>query len=340
MRTRSLRAIALVIVLTVAAACSGGSKSTGTGHQGSDSSDAFGTALGNSSDPGDLGPKKPVRFVILTPPGSDALDLAAGYDGTGQKIATGLKSGTVTDYLMIGSGVALVDKSGKAVAHLGSSATDGQRTTFVVGQDQDGAYTVDTLYEQDGHVLDGAEPRSDGGKAMIISDGFGMGPIAAKTDSSVRLGTAARHCIASDKDNSDGSSSSDPNEGGFGLAPATSPLAYHIDPQPTDLVWLTDVDCRTVETQPVHVDLKGGQYAYLFPYFASPDHLHSLLVPVTANGKGNDGVVDSGDGPTFSPTNHDTVVDQVPSSSTDEASTSTGDASSTADDTATDDLSS
>src|SRR5437762_304358 len=51
---------------------------------------------------GSTGPTSPVRFVILTEPGATPVDLFDGAKPSGSKLASGLKAGTVTDYLADG----------------------------------------------------------------------------------------------------------------------------------------------------------------------------------------------------------------------------------------------
>ena len=313
---RPLRAalVAAAIVLP-AAACGGGNHPAALRFSKAKPSALTGTRVGNGigtdkaigSPAG--GPKVAVRFIAVQPPDAGPLDVVEGYDGTGKRLATGLQAGTVTNYLSYaGSGLAIVDRTGKVAVHTGVTAEAGRRYTMVIGADQDGQLAADTMTESNGHILDGDQPYKAGSaKALIVSDGYGLGPVAGKTDSEVRLGTGPRHCVASEQD-----TDANPNDGGFSLTGGTSPIGFDLDPGAHDLVWLTDVGCRTAETKPVHVTLTAGNDAYALAWFPTEDQLRMLFVPVTQNGPGNQDIVDSGDGPTYAPPNHNTVVDANP----------------------------
>ena len=344
---RSARWAAAVTVMAALAACSGGNSHPAAIKAGGDPSLGGGDPSFGGGDPASSPPaahvgsgNDPIRFVIVLPPDHAPVDIRAGVDGNGDAVATGLHPGAVTDYLPVGpDGLSVVDAGGKVLTKTGGTAPDGRRFTMIVGTDKDGAVVSEYIAEANGrwYVDDGTgkaiPPAADEvGKARLITDGDGLGAIAGATGSSVRLGTAARHCVAAEGD------TGDPNEGGFGVAAATSPFDFPIAPGATDLVWLTDVDCRTVESAALHVTLEADRDAYLLPWFKAADRLHMLYVPITKDGAGDKGVVDSADGPTFAAENFNTVIDSGSASSTsslDAVDSSAGE-SSTTDDTSSD----
>jgi|GEM_PF-4454825 len=241
-----------------------------------------------------------MRFVVLVPPGTAAVDVAAGSDPASAKpVASGLQPGTVSDYVAVPTNdQVMVEVGGHRVGTI-TFPQQGQRQTVAIGMDATGSFALSEFREKDGRVVGvagdmvGTSGVSGGdanavpaGKALVIGNGLGNGKIAA--DSGFTLGQPGKGCLAQPGTTADTS-------GIRSVVGGT--VDFYAEPGTLELAWFADTDCANVASASARASLSAGQEAYGFTWFTDPTHLRLLLVPVTTAGSGKEGVVDSGDGP-------------------------------------------
>ncbi|HEY4023580.1 MAG TPA: hypothetical protein VGM75_33200 [Pseudonocardiaceae bacterium] len=266
------------------------------------------------------GPTTLVRFVVITPPGFGPIDLVDPHD-TKHKYATGLAAGTVTDYLKVPQQLEATDATGKVLeGFLAGMDGRSQRNTMVIGPNNNNG-GAQFFKESNGQV--GYDAGSIGGKLptdkpVIISIGGGLlqgGP----ANMTLQLGQGPGKCVAGAvPDAQTGTINQSESAGG------SVPVYYAPASGSSQLSLYGNAACQLSEASSVDFTMRSGQFAYVVPWLADSTHIRFLVVPVTADKPGTDGVVDAPVGPAWTPDPCavSMCVDGSAAPSTDDTSTS------------------
>nr|WP_157528522.1 hypothetical protein [Kibdelosporangium sp. MJ126-NF4] len=244
-----------------------------------------------------------VRFVVLLTPDGKPIDITAGEHAMPREGASGLKSGSVTDY------VEFPTRSLSVVAHEGgallqnidifSDSSDAARYTVVLGV-SDGDVEAIGFKERDGKVAMQQLPvEAPADKAVLFSTSAGIQPGSGPKDPFPSLGAGVAKCFTTE-----------PNLGTdflktLSLSTTSSHYYIAVDPGEHDLAWYSkkqkyaDEKCAQPITGNGKINLAAGQHAYVLPWLADPTHFEAMIVPVTADGKGDAGVVNLPTGPAY-----------------------------------------
>lgn len=235
------------------------------------------------------GPTTLVRFVVLTAPGSGPIDIV-DINNPSKKFASGLKPGTVTDYLRVSAGLAEMDASGKVLSgSLAGVDTKKPRNTMVVGNGGSGPESQ-LFVETDGKLDTSATGKTmPSDKAGLVGSGLGFGK-GAPQGAALTLGLSSGTCVKSVDGNGDHDT----------LGVASIPVWFAADPGSLELRWYGDPSCHNAATASAKVTVAAGKQAYVLPWLRDASHFGFLVVPISADGAGNAGVVDAGDGPAYS----------------------------------------
>lgn len=243
---------------------------------------------------------EPTRVVVVLPPSTGPVDIVTS--GVHPKtLAKHVASGTVTDYLPVpfGDGIS-IRKSGtkKQIGTGGISTKPGQRETLVAGLDADGAFSSTSFLEAKGRLVEsgGQDPaKVPPGKAHIVGDGHGIADGVPNDGTGFTLGIDGGACIPTTD------ALEDPASTATSVVGDGADVDYVADSGSLSLVWFANTTCtpEAVTSAPAQISVDAGEAAYAFAWFKADKELHLLLVPITANGGGRKGVVDSGPGPTL-----------------------------------------
>ena len=284
MRKTMPRAGFLVVAAMLLAACGVPAGLPGT-HQGSGSADTS------------QGPTTLVRFVVLTPPGAGPIDLVDSQDHK-HRYASGLTAGTVTDYLRVPSIVTALDSSGKELTGMLSTIdTSTPRNTMVVGgsgslggpeffRERGGRVVVDAA------AIGGPLPTD---KPVLVSSGTGIAQGGPK-DVSLTLGEQPGKCVPGAVPDSQGQPSDHDTVGAGSI-----PVYFAPAPGPMELTWYAGPTCQNAETTSARTTLQNGQFAYVLPWLADSTHVRFLVLPITTDKPGTEGLVTADAGPAWAP---------------------------------------
>jgi hypothetical protein len=223
-----------------------------------------------------------VRFVVLQTPDGKPVDIV-GVNDRQKKYATGLKPGTVSDYIRVPTGVVPVGSDGKTLANpLDEGDSKNPRNTLVLGTGTNGPEAY-FFPEKDGNIeLSGkALP---GQYATLVSIGFGLSK-DAQDNTPLVLGGADGKCVASVNPNADGDNTWN------SVGPGGAPVIFAADPGALALTWYGESACSDAKTATVKTTVKGGGSAYIFPWLSDATQLRVIFIPITTDAPGIAGVI-------------------------------------------------
>jgi hypothetical protein len=226
------------------------------------------------------------RFVVLATPDGKPIDIANAAD-TKKKYLSGLKPGSVSDYVEVPRGITAIDSQGKPlIGPMTEDDTKFSRVTLVIGM-RDGGSEGYFFPEQDGKIQTTGTIPAD--RALLVSIGLGLAP-GGPDNASLKLAAKAGDadvCVPALNPNADEVES------------AGNPILYNAIPGPLELTWHNKSDCQHPVTKTVKVTVEPGKSGYVFPLLADSTHFRFLFVPITADRPGDADVVDSGVGPAY-----------------------------------------